>query len=225
MAKQKGNELEGPAEPAAKHAVSRRDVLKGAVLAGVTLSTGQGFQAALAQSGAATDPTKMPPQKGDCFVFAGSSNKGKLITDADIPLGGPQILAWPAQVSNKGSTPVVEVVRDGNTQNAVLLARFPEDAYSVDTKGYTTASGVVAYAATCTHQCCQVTDWLADQKLFHCPCHGSEYDPLNHAQQTPDSPAPRPLPQLPLVADADEATIPMVAAGFRTQVGCGPVSH
>ena len=211
----------------AKRAVSRRDLLKNALVAGVGLTLADVLGPAFAQADATTetDPTKLPPQKGDVFVFAGSQNKGKVITDDDVPLGGPQVLAWPAVVSNKDGTPTVEVVRDGNTQNAVLLARFALGDYSPDTKSYVTASGVVAYSATCTHQCCQVTEWLADQKSFHCPCHGSIYDPLNHAQQTPDSPAPRPLPQLPLMTGADEAAIPTAAAGFRTQVGCGPVTH
>lgn len=212
------------ATEAARRTVSRRDLLKNALVAGVGLTMADVLGPAFAQADATTesDPTKLPPQKGDVFVFAGAQNKGKVITDADVPLGGPQILAWPAQVSNKGPNATVDVVRDGNTQNAVLLARFDVADYSPDTKGYVTASGVVAYAATCTHQCCQVVEWLADEKHFHCPCHGSEFDPLNHAQQTPDSPAQRPLPQLPLATDAADADIPTVASGFRTAVGCGP---
>lgn len=206
--------------------LSRRELLKGAMVIGVGLAVSEGLRPVLAQDAAPTDPTKLPPQAGDCFVFAGTQNQGKVITDSDVPLGGPQVLAWPAQVSNNGGgTPVVEVVRDGNTQNAVLLARFELADFSADTKGYVTASGVVAYSATCTHQCCQVTNWDASNRLFLCPCHGSEYDPLNHAQQTPDSPAPRPLPQVPLVTDAAAAGVPTVASGFRTQVGCGPVTH
>lgn len=210
------------AELLSRSRLSRRALFKSAITVGVGLAATGSVSSAFAQAAAETDPTKMPPQKGDGFVFAGQTKQGQLIMDADIPLNGPQVLAWPAQVSRASGKPVVEVVRDGNTQNAVLLARFAVEDFSADTKPYVTASGVVAYAATCTHQCCQVTDWVADQKLFHCPCHGSEYDPLNHAQETPTSPAPRPLPQLPLVADANGASMPTVASGFRTQVGCAP---
>jgi cytochrome b6-f complex iron-sulfur subunit len=43
--------------------------------------------------------------------------------------------------------------------------------------------------ARCTHLGC-TPDWLPQQDMFHCPCHGSEYDPdgINFA-----GPAPRPM--------------------------------
>lgn len=43
--------------------------------------------------------------------------------------------------------------------------------------------------AVCTHLGC-TPDWLPQQTMFHCPCHGSEYDPegINFA-----GPAPRPM--------------------------------
>jgi cytochrome b6-f complex iron-sulfur subunit len=43
--------------------------------------------------------------------------------------------------------------------------------------------------ARCTHLGC-TPDWLPQQNMFHCPCHGSEYDPegVNFA-----GPAPRPM--------------------------------
>jgi cytochrome b6-f complex iron-sulfur subunit len=43
--------------------------------------------------------------------------------------------------------------------------------------------------ARCTHLGC-TPDWLPQQSMFHCPCHGSEYDPsgINFA-----GPAPRPM--------------------------------
>lgn len=43
--------------------------------------------------------------------------------------------------------------------------------------------------AVCTHLGC-TPDWIASQNIFHCPCHGSEYDidGINFA-----GPAPRPM--------------------------------
>jgi cytochrome b6-f complex iron-sulfur subunit len=43
--------------------------------------------------------------------------------------------------------------------------------------------------ARCTHLGC-TPDWLPQDEMFHCPCHGSEYDPegINFA-----GPAPRPM--------------------------------
>ncbi len=53
--------------------------------------------------------------------------------------------------------------------------------------------------ARCTHLGC-TPDWLPQQNMFHCPCHGSEYDPegVNFA-----GPAPRPMDrcQVKLMAD------------------------
>lgn len=234
------NEVDEPAsgEPGSNMSVtarrlsqsmSRRQLFKVAVGVGVGIAAVDALGAVSAQQATDTEPASMPPQKGDWFVFADGTKKGQIIKADDVPLGGPQVLAWPAEVSNKasadGSAPTIEVVRNGNSQNEVLLARFDESDYSPSTKGYTTATGVVAYAATCTHQCCVVSDWNADAKLFHCPCHGSEYDPLNGAKETPTSPAPRPLPQLPLAAAEEDDSIPTVASGFRTRVGCGPIRH
>lgn len=201
--------------------LTRRTLLKAAVGAGIGLAVvSEGASLAFAED--ATEPASMPPQKGDYFVFADGTQKGELVTSEAIPLGGPPVRAWPVQVSGDAATPTIEVVRDGSTNNEVLLARFELDQYSPSTKNYVTPEGVVAYAATCTHQCCIVTDWNEAEHLFHCPCHGSEFDPLNNAQQTPTSPAPRPLPQLALKPDAAGSGYPTVAAKFRTQVGCGP---
>lgn len=205
--------------------IERREVLKAAITLGLGLSAANMIDWSFAQQQTETDPKKMPPQPGDWFVFSQGSEKGKLVTVDDIPMGGPQVFAWPAKVSSMGDNPEIQVVRDGNRQNEVLLARFSEDAYDGSTKQYTTADGVVAYAATCTHQCCIVSDWEAQQGLLHCPCHGSEYNPLNGAKPQPGSPAPRPLPTLPLKKKGTNASYPEVADGFRTQVGCGPIRH
>ena len=54
--------------------------------------------------------------------------------------------------------------------------------------------------ARCTHLGC-TPDWLPQQNMFHCPCHGSEYDPegVNFA-----GPAPRPM---------DRCTVTLLANG------------
>lgn len=220
--------------------LSRRDLLKKtiglAVLLPVTgiaaldvtsLAWAQSGELGSTNSAASTqtDPTKLPPQVGDLFVHSSGIKKGQLVKGADLDEGGPQIVVWPAEVTGGPGDPKVKVVRDGNSQNKVLLARFQVDRYSAGTKKYVTADGVVAYAATCTHQCCVVSEWEAAKTLFLCPCHGSQYDPLDGAQETPGSPAPRPLPQLPLKAAGASDVYPAVAAGFITTVGCGPIRH
>jgi cytochrome b6-f complex iron-sulfur subunit len=53
--------------------------------------------------------------------------------------------------------------------------------------------------AVCTHLGC-TPDWLPTQHIFHCPCHGSEYDidGINFA-----GPAPRPMDRCWLAMQAD----------------------
>jgi ubiquinol-cytochrome c reductase iron-sulfur subunit len=60
----------------------------------------------------------------------------------------------------------------------------------------------VAYSKVCTHAGCPVG--LYQEQLYQllCPCHQSLFDVLKGAQQV-FGPAPRPLPQLPLMIDGD----------------------
>jgi len=53
--------------------------------------------------------------------------------------------------------------------------------------------------ARCTHLGC-TPDWLQQQDMFHCPCHGSEYDSdgVNFA-----GPAPRPMDRCHVTLQAD----------------------
>jgi cytochrome b6-f complex iron-sulfur subunit len=53
--------------------------------------------------------------------------------------------------------------------------------------------------AKCTHLGC-TPDWLPTQQIFHCPCHGSEYDinGINFA-----GPAPRPMDRCWIALQAD----------------------
>lgn len=62
--------------------------------------------------------------------------------------------------------------------------------------------GYVAYSRVCTHAGCPVGLFEAETDLLLCPCHQSTFDVLRAARPT-SGPAARPLPQLPLYADAD----------------------
>jgi cytochrome b6-f complex iron-sulfur subunit len=57
--------------------------------------------------------------------------------------------------------------------------------------------------ARCTHLGC-TPDWLPQQNMFHCPCHGSEYDPdgVNFA-----GPAPRPMDRCHVTLQANGMVI------------------
>ena len=65
-----------------------------------------------------------------------------------------------------------------------------------------TVDNIVAYSKICTHVGCPVA--LYEQTTHHilCPCHQSTFDAANGANVI-FGPAPRALPQLPLMVDAD----------------------
>ncbi|HKV00202.1 MAG TPA: Rieske (2Fe-2S) protein [Vineibacter sp.] len=165
---------------------------------------------ALPASAVAADPKMARPQEGDVFVFATGDKARSVIGDADLPVGSPPVLAWPMD-------PQTKTIRDGSRLNQVLLVRLDTAGFDETTRERATEGGFVAYSASCTHALCPVSGWKADKRIFHCPCHNSEFDP-SHGAKVVFGPAPRPLPALPLKA-VDGA--PVVAKGFTTKVGAG----
>jgi Rieske Fe-S protein len=179
----------------------RRAVLKAA------LGLGLCFWFLDGGSARADDPKAAGPQEGDRFVFPFGDREGQLVTPEDLPLGGPQQLAYPMD-------PHTKLVRNGSTLNLVLLARF-DPAQLTDATRALAADGVVAYSAVCTHQGCPVSMWQAHAKTLFCACHGTQFDPLDRARVV-DGPAPRRLPMLPIKMVDGVLT---VAGGFTGRVG------
>ena len=70
--------------------------------------------------------------------------------------------------------------------HAVWLVRLPEGK-------------LVAIRSICTHLGC-TPDWHADEKKFHCPCHGSEFD-MNGLNIS--GPAKRPLERHKIYLDGE----------------------
>lgn len=62
--------------------------------------------------------------------------------------------------------------------------------------------GYLAFSKVCTHAGCPVSLYEAEAQQLLCPCHQSLFDILQGAYPI-FGPAPRPLPQLPIYADAD----------------------
>ena len=113
----------------------RRTVLKGAL--------GLGLALPMLEARAATDdPRQARPQEGDQFVYFTGERKGEIVTAADLPMGGPQIMVYPKD-------PATDTVRDGSRLNQVLMIRLEPEQLSKDTLA-NAAEGVVAYSAACT---------------------------------------------------------------------------
>jgi Rieske Fe-S protein len=159
---------------------------------------------------AGDDAAELPPSPDDHFVFLTGPKKEQVVLVEDLPLGGPQMQAYP--VAPDGT------VRDGSPLNLVVLARFDPATLTEETR-VRAADGVVAYSATCTHQGCPVNMWSKDRKAFVCSCHASVFDPVNGAEVI-GGPAPRALPSLALKVK-DGAVI--VASTFSGRVGATPI--
>ncbi len=62
--------------------------------------------------------------------------------------------------------------------------------------------GYLAFSKVCTHAGCPVSLYEAETQQMLCPCHQSLFNILDGCSPI-FGPAPRPLPQLPIYADAD----------------------
>jgi ubiquinol-cytochrome c reductase iron-sulfur subunit len=132
-----------------------------------------------------------------------------------VTLGGLRPLR-PADMSTPGS--LITVIPEGYQDNddalakaGVILIKFAPGQMSWPDRfdGGTlvasmnwTLDNIVAYSKICTHVGCPVA--LYEQTTHHilCPCHQSTFDASNGAWVV-FGPAPRPLPQLPLMLDSE----------------------
>lgn len=155
------------------------------------------------------DPASARPKEGDLLIRSGDASRTPL-TPGDIPMGKAQTIAW-------AFDPADHVVRSGSRLNQLMLLRFDPANLSAETRSRA-AEGVVAYTTICTHNGCDVQEWLAESSLLYCACHESSFDPRDGAKVV-DGPAPRPLPALPLkVVDGKL----VVAKSFTARVGFEP---
>jgi ubiquinol-cytochrome c reductase iron-sulfur subunit len=146
-----------------------------------------------------------------------------------VTLGGLNRLR-PADISTPGSmiTVIPEGYQDDDNALAkagVILIKFAPDELHIPTNynGGTlvstmnwTVDNIVAYSKICTHVGCPVA--LYEQTTHHilCPCHQSTFDAANGANVI-FGPAPRALPQLPLMLDAEGYIV--AASDFTQPVG------
>jgi Rieske Fe-S protein len=175
--------------------------------AGLTL--GLGWRLAPAAAAGQDGPASVRPREGDFLVRTADASKTPL-TPADIPIGARQTMAW-------AMDPAENIVRSGTRLNQILLVRLDPGALSAETQSRA-ADGVVAYTAICTHNGCDVQEWLPESSSLYCGCHESSFDARDGAKVV-DGPAPRALPALPLkVVDGKL----VVAKPFTSPVGFEP---
>jgi Rieske Fe-S protein len=122
---------------------------------------------------------------------------GDVLTYADATTGGqPGQPFKAADLPVNGSVQLFPMGKESNEDNLVQVVRIaPGDG----------VAGLVAYSAICTHLGCAVNEKLNRDNLILCPCHGSIYDPANHAAVR-RGPSDRALPGIP-VADGPNGTV------------------
>jgi Rieske Fe-S protein len=182
-------------------------VLRAISVLGIEAALGAAAQPIVTQQ-ASAQPENERPKVGDLLV-AIDGEAATALRPGDIPLGGPQIFAWPMDPAG--------LVRKGTRLNKVLLLRLDPATLSGPT-AERAADGVVAYSAICPHAGCEVGGWDVDQKILECSCHFSHYNP-REAAAVIDGPTTRALPALPLKVVDGKLT---VAKAFTSRVGITP---
>src|ERR1700752_1456531 len=147
-----------PAEPGERP--TRRDVL-------IALSV-LGLDVVVSTHAVSAQPESERPKAGDLLVSSDRESATPLAL-RDLPAGGPPVLAWPMD-------PAGALVRNGSRLNKVLLVRL-DPTTLVGLTRERAADGVVAYSAICPHAGCEVSVWVADQKIMECSCHYSHFNP------------------------------------------------
>ena len=174
----------------------RRTALK--TIAALALATGASGRPAMAAADV--------PQKGDWLVPVDGDNP-KPLGSADLKLGEKQLIVYPYDPVNKKA-------RDGSRLNRIIVIKLDAGGMDNATRARA-ADGVLAYSAFCTHQGCDVSAWLPDEKAMLCFCHFSKFAPFQGAAVV-GGPASRPLPALPLKVEGGKL---VVADGFTSAPG------
>ena len=151
----------------------------------------------MAAVGAVSAADDIGPQAGDWLVQVDDDAMKPLVA-ADFKIGDKPMVVFPCD-------PVTKTLRDGSRLNRIVLVRLEPATLDAPTAARA-ADGIVAYSAFCTHQGCDVSSWVAAEKVLLCFCHFSKFAPQQEAAVT-GGPAPRPLPALPLKLQDDKLVI------------------
>ena len=145
------------------------------------------------------------PAKGDLLVPAKGESTAPLKAD-DIKVGGKPVLVYPFDLKEKKA-------KDGSRLNKLLLVRLDPSELTDEIKARA-ANGVVAYSSVCTHQGCDVTEFVGAEKLLMCFCHFSKFSPADGT--VAKGPASKPLVYIPL---AEKDGLLTIAGSFSNKPG------
>jgi rieske iron-sulfur protein len=147
------------------------------------------------------------PQAGDLVAHAYGERAGQAV-------GVDELEVWTKQIFAFAMDPATGLMRNGTRMNQLLLVRLDPAALSPETAARS-VNGLVAYSGVCSHTGCDVTDWNSEFRRFQCPCHESQFDPVDAAKVV-GGPAPWQLAALPLQAVDGKL---VVAGPFEGRLG------
>jgi thiosulfate dehydrogenase [quinone] large subunit len=169
--------------------VDRRQVLRGALVAGAALvlaAVTDAFASPLTTS--SERAAGLGPGAGGAAARPSSSSAASPVPSSS-PTPKPTPAATPGRtIATLDQLPIGKAI--GFTApgvGAAALVRLADGS-------------VVAYSRVCTHAGCLV-GYDAQSQLLVCPCHGAEFDPSQHAQPIPGSPTSTPLQMIRVVVD------------------------
>ncbi len=135
------------------------------------------------------DPARWRPQTGDILVHGLGPDEGLPITADAVELESSPVVAFPQD-------PGSGLIRSRSRFNKVLIMRLQTAALDHRTAPHA-AEGIAVYSAICTHEACDVSAWLEQQKQLLCECHLSRFNPYKFGK-VGGGPATRKLPMLPI---------------------------
>lgn len=143
--------------------------------------------------------------KGDLLVPAKGDGTAPLKVD-DIKVGAKPVLVWPFDLKEKKT-------KSDSRLNKLLLVRVDPAELSDEMKAHA-ANGVIAFSSVCTHQGCDVTEYVASEKVLMCFCHFSKFNPGDGS--VAKGPAAKSLPHVPL---AEKDGLLVIAGAFSNKPG------
>jgi ubiquinol-cytochrome c reductase iron-sulfur subunit len=158
------------------------------------------------------------PKPGNALFVTNWKKNSQLVTvDGRAVLASDLVVGGVLTVFPKGF--------EGSSPDQVILIRLAQIApgeppLQLSPPGRTswTALGYVAYSKMCTHLGCPVGLYQEQTQQLVCPCHQSIFN-VNAGAVPEFGPAPRPLPQLPLMVDSSGYL--RAQGGFDQAVGPG----
>lgn len=143
----------------------------------------------LARQVLADDAANSHPKVGDQLARADGEGRPAAMHSTEILPNARPVPAFPLD-------PASGAMRDGSRLNKVILIRVAPQDLTPDVQPYA-AGGVLAYSSVCTHQGCEISEWVPKDQTLMCYCHFSKFSP-GRAGEVMAGPAPRALPLLPL---------------------------